>query len=141
MKLKLISDGTSVGTKLIDEDTGEMVHGIQSLSWEADAEGYLTSLHVHLFNVPVEIACKATVSLMDSPKENGFKSDVSKTFEKNIRITTDQRKVTSVTSADVKISDADTRQPVSAIQKVSVEVTPEKFEANVVRVKFDNKDW
>lgn len=39
MKLKIVSDGTNVGTKVIDEDTGEELQNkITSLSWELDAK-------------------------------------------------------------------------------------------------------
>ena len=55
MKLKIISDGTNTGTKLIDEDTGETISGISSLTWEASANEALTKITVELFNIPVEI--------------------------------------------------------------------------------------
>lgn len=37
MKLKIISDGTSFGTKIIDSTTGEEVEEITSIRWEITA--------------------------------------------------------------------------------------------------------
>lgn len=65
MKLKLVSDGTKTGTKLIDEDTGEMVHGVSRVSWEADAKEHITKTTVEFFNIPVEIVAKAMVHLQE----------------------------------------------------------------------------
>lgn len=65
MKLKLISDGTNTGTKLIDEDTGEMVHGISKLTWEANSNDMITKTTVEFFNIPVELDVKADVELLE----------------------------------------------------------------------------
>ena len=37
MKLKIISDGTSLGTKIVNSDTGEEVEEITSIHWEITA--------------------------------------------------------------------------------------------------------
>lgn len=36
MKLKIISDGTHRGTKVVNSETGEMVHGVVAVSWKFD---------------------------------------------------------------------------------------------------------
>lgn len=37
MRVKIISDGTAVGTKLVNAETGELVENVTSLTWSATA--------------------------------------------------------------------------------------------------------
>lgn len=141
MKLKLISDGTNTGTKLIDEDTGEMIHGISKLSWEADINNIaVTKTTVEFFNVPVEIVSPVKVDLLD------YNSDytelkVSKSFDKKVKITSENRDGKTIPATCVKIHDADTGEIVGAVQKIKWEATPEDRKAEAIRIRFDNKDW
>lgn len=140
MKLKIISDGTNAGTKLIDEDTGESVSGISSLTWEASAEQVLTKVTVELFNIPVEIVSKAEVELYECKAPN-WGMEFSKSFEKNVKLVSKLAGSKAVLNTDTKVIDADTNESVGAVQEVKWEATPQGVLAKIKRLKFDNKDW
>jgi hypothetical protein len=140
MKLKIISDGTNGGTKLIDEDTGETVHGIGKLTWEASATEVLTKATVEFFNIPVEIVSKAEVDLYECKSPN-WGMEFSKSFEKNVKLESKLAGSKAVLNTDTKITDADTNELVGAVQEVKWEATPEGIKTKVKRLKFDNKDW
>lgn len=138
MKLKIISDGTNGGTKLIDEDTGEMIHLIQKLTWEADAKDLTTKVTVELINVPVEIVSKAEVELLDYDVST-WELKPSKTFEKEIKIVSEQKG--KGFTPRTTVFDAQTNEQVGAIQEVKWEANIEEVKAKVKRIKFDKKDW
>ncbi len=140
MKLKIISDGTNAGTKLIDEDTGEAIGGISKLIWEANATDVLTKTTIELFNIPVEILSKAEVDLYECKSPN-WGMEFSKSFEKNVKLESKLADCKAVLSTDTKITDADTNESVGAIQEVKWEATPEGVTTKIKRLKFDNKDW
>jgi len=52
MKLKIISNGTVAGTKLVDE-LGNMVDHVQSISWSIRI-GELSRATIELINIPIE---------------------------------------------------------------------------------------
>lgn len=140
MKLKIISDGTNVGTKLIDEETGQMVHGISKLTWEADANEILTKVSVEFFNIPVEIVSKADVELYELLPPDWTQLH-TKSFEKTIKITSKDQNKKAVASQHVNVYDSETEQAVGAIQNIKWEATPEGCKAKVKKFKFDKKDW
>jgi hypothetical protein len=139
MKLKIISDGTNAGTKLIDEDTGEMVHLIQKLSWQADAAGHSTKVVIELLNVLVEITTKAEVELSEIAAPS-WEAKFSKSFEKEIKIKSEPVKENSFTPFTV-IRDAQTDEVIGAIQKIKWKATPKGIKAKIKKIKFDKKDW
>ena len=53
-KLKIISDGTATGTKLIDSETGKAVPFVESISWTVDAGSAFATCTVKLVNVAIE---------------------------------------------------------------------------------------
>ena len=55
MKLKIISDGTSCGTKLIDEDTGKAVGLVQSIDWSVNAGAPFADCVIKISTLPVEL--------------------------------------------------------------------------------------
>jgi hypothetical protein len=57
MQLKIISDGTALGTHIINAETGEDVRGVMSLRIEADAEDgtNLVRAHLTIRKMPFEI--------------------------------------------------------------------------------------
>ncbi len=55
MKLKIISDGTKVGTRLVNAETGEAIGLIQNLKWEVDVKEPFTKVTVTLLNVGFEM--------------------------------------------------------------------------------------
>lgn len=137
MRLKIISDGTNAGTKLIDEDTGEMVHLIQKLTWEADAKDFCTKVTVELINIPVEIVSKAEVELLEF--DNDKKLIISKTFEKDIKIVSEQ-KYGQTFVPYTKVLDAETNKPVGAVQEVKWEANTSETKAKLTKIKM-GKDW
>ena len=141
MKLKIISDGTNVGTKLIDEDTGEMIHGISKLTWEANVKEIVSKVNVEFFNIPVEIVSKAEVNLLEWDSETG-ELPHTKTFDKNVRVVNKLKEnMLSTLVYDVIIYDSDTNEKIGAIQEIKWEATPEGSKAKIKKIKFDNKDW
>jgi hypothetical protein len=142
MKLKLYSDGTNNGTRVIDEDTGEMVHGILKLNWEANAEELITKVGVEFFSIPVEITTKADVDLYEWDKTTG---DIThtKSFEKTVRIVSEklQENLLAVPTINTFVYDVETNEKVGAIQKITWEATPSGSKAKIKKIKFDNKDW
>ncbi len=61
MKLKIISDGTTVGTKLINEETGEMIHYVQKITWEVNAQGAISKATIELAKIPIEVVVDSKV--------------------------------------------------------------------------------
>lgn len=55
MILKIISDGTSEGTHLINSETGEEVRYVQSISWSIDANTKEVKATIDLVKVPADI--------------------------------------------------------------------------------------
>lgn len=138
MKLKIISDGTNVGTKLVDEDTGQAIGLIQKLTWEGDAKDVLTKITVEFVNIPVEITTKAEVELLDYDKD--FNLKLAKTFEKEVKITSTNQ-ANNTFAQLVKISDTATNEQIGAIQNIKWEATPQSCSAKISKIKFDKKDW
>lgn len=141
MKLKIISDGTPTGTKLIDEETGEAIHLIQKLTWEANANEFSTKITIELLNVPVEITSKADVDLYKFTEENQWAEPVhSKSFEKEIKVVSDAPNGKNLVLF-TKVFDVQTKESVGAVQEIKWEATPDSVKAKVKRLRFDNKDW
>jgi hypothetical protein len=67
MNLKIISDGTSFGTRIIDADTGVMVDGVQSLKWEIKVGGF-AEVEMILCKVPVELTGEVERKTYAKPK-------------------------------------------------------------------------
>ena len=138
--MKIISDGTKIGTRLVD-DTGNPIGLIQKLTWECNAADVLTKITLELVNIPVEITTKADINLIEYLDQGaGYEPVHTKTFEKEIKITSENQSNNTFAQL-VKIVDAATNEQVGAIQEVKWEATPEGSKATVKRVKFDNKDW
>lgn len=56
MRLKIVSDGTNTGTKVIDADTGKELTNVTSVKWCMHADDILSVAVIYLFNVEVEIS-------------------------------------------------------------------------------------
>ena len=57
MRLKLISDGTPVGTSVVDADTGERVDLIQKVNYEIGVGDIYGRLTMEVMTEDVEIVC------------------------------------------------------------------------------------
>ncbi len=55
MKLKIISDGTAAGSRVVDADTGEEVEDVCSLAWHLDARGYISAAAIGVEMLAAEI--------------------------------------------------------------------------------------
>lgn len=142
IKLKIISDGTNLGTKIIDEETGTQVSNIKKITWKADYERSITTAIIEFFNLPVEITSSAKVNLMTYTQDNGWEKPLlSKTFDKEIKIVSENKDTENTTFQKTLILDAKTQSPVGCIQKIEWEATPEKRDALLEKICFDNKDW
>ena len=54
MRIKILSDGSPTGTRLVDAESGEPVHGVTSIEW-AHKAGELVYAVVEFHSLPVEI--------------------------------------------------------------------------------------
>lgn len=69
MKVKIVSDGTAIGTRLIDVDTGHVLDDVVRLTW--DIKGGAHSLAtVVLRRVPVEVSGEVVEGAASSPAAN-----------------------------------------------------------------------
>lgn len=57
MRLKIISEGTFKNTKIINEETGELLENVISIIWYLDV-GDLARAELRLVNVPCELKIK-----------------------------------------------------------------------------------
>jgi len=55
IKLKIISDGTSGKTRVVNEYTGEMVKGVYEVSWRCEISSFAEAT-IKVRNVPVEVS-------------------------------------------------------------------------------------
>lgn len=54
MKLKLISDGTTQGTKVVDIKSGEMIENVYHIRWELTTGGK-SMMILDLVDIPAEV--------------------------------------------------------------------------------------
>ncbi len=54
MKIKIISEGRGINTKIINAETGEQLEGVTSAKWECSANG-LAMATLSFINVPVDV--------------------------------------------------------------------------------------
>jgi hypothetical protein len=66
MKVKIISDGTSKGTKIINAETGETIENVRGATWKCSV-GHLAEVILDMINIPVEIEGKT----IKEEKNNG----------------------------------------------------------------------
>ena len=66
MKLKIVSDGTRAGTKVVDADTGEVLEGVHMLSWGFSAGDQMADAMIAVEGVQVDI--ESTVDVVHIPR-------------------------------------------------------------------------
>jgi hypothetical protein len=54
-KIKITSDGTTFGTKVIDVESGDMIEGVVRVRWSMTMDGARTEAEVGIEGIPVEI--------------------------------------------------------------------------------------
>lgn len=57
MRIKILSDGTPVGTKVVDTETGEVLEGVVSVKWGClpEAGHHQVRCWLEIENTPVEL--------------------------------------------------------------------------------------
>lgn len=60
LKLKIVSDGTSEGSRVEDED-GRFIPGVQRVVFMADANQVYTKAVIEVINLPIEIEQKCEI--------------------------------------------------------------------------------
>ena len=71
MRIKIVSDGTAAGTRVVDAETGEPVLGVQMINWMATVEGQCEAL-MHVVGVQCEIVTSARQALV--PEFNPYEA-------------------------------------------------------------------
>jgi hypothetical protein len=64
MKVKLISDGTFIGTKVVDAETGELVEGVAGIEWCLTNYAEPAVLTLHFIDMPVELSGEAQLAVI-----------------------------------------------------------------------------
>ena len=57
MKIKIISDGTSKDTKIVNAATGELIDGITEITWRVKVGG-IAKVNLKMLHIPVELVGK-----------------------------------------------------------------------------------
>jgi hypothetical protein len=69
MKIKIISDGTSQGTKVIDSETGKMIPNVTAIEFKIDTEkNKIGKAKITFVDVPVEIETDAETETVEPEK-------------------------------------------------------------------------
>ena len=138
VNLKIISDGTTTGTKLIDENSGEMVHLVQRISWKATSDAFLTKTFIEVLNVPVEIVAKATVFLKKF-NESGDLEDAGQ-VEKLIKIVSSSESSYGARMQKVLIYDAETSAVFAGVSEATVEIDTDGIQVRLTQVMMFDKE-
>ena len=66
--IKIESDGTHKGTKIINTDTGEMLCCVQKVTWEIATKDELpySKCTIELINIPIEITTEANIETIEA---------------------------------------------------------------------------
>lgn len=67
MRVKITSDGTAFGTRVVDAESGEPIERVTSVSWSVDMERMVASANVTFVGVPVEIKGELEETFMEPP--------------------------------------------------------------------------
>lgn len=59
-RIKIVSDGTTAGTSVVDAETGQEIDGVCAVRWEADAAEGWARVTLEMFRVPVEVIGEVT---------------------------------------------------------------------------------
>jgi hypothetical protein len=69
IKLKIVSDGTSSGTHVVDRETGERLESVMAIEWRISAGNYAEANYAEailtLRNIPVELVAIRSVGKID----------------------------------------------------------------------------
>jgi hypothetical protein len=137
MKLKIISDGTNTGTKLIDEISGKTIQFVQKITCSASIRDFLVYTTIDLVKVPIDVVAMAEIHEFDL---NDKECNV---YDAEIRIVTNEveQKIGDVVYGidELFIYDNKTQTPISAISDISLEITTDSdyVKAKIKKIKFE----
>ena len=63
MTIKIVSDGTPSGTKILDTETGKELSYVTKVSWKVDLKSPFATATLEIIKVPVEVVGNAQVEL------------------------------------------------------------------------------
>ena len=71
MKLKIISDGTALGTKIVHAETGEVLADVAAISWTVNSDNAYNVANVQLVGIAAEMVgdLKASVQTPNTTTE------------------------------------------------------------------------
>jgi hypothetical protein len=75
MEVKIVSDGTVIGTKIFDATTGAELKNVTSITWDLNVDKWEATVDMTLINVPVELRGKADVTIEEWPLKELMPSD------------------------------------------------------------------
>jgi hypothetical protein len=55
VKVKIVSDGTTQGTQVVNAETGEPIDGVTFVAWELEAKDGVATVSLELRKIPVEV--------------------------------------------------------------------------------------
>ena len=140
MKLKIISDGTVIGTNLINIETGEKIGLVQKITFAADAhENPITRTTIEILNIPVEM------NNIDSILEKiDYKEDTTKISKQMVNISS---KLDETGFPITKISNTETDDLIDDIQSISASIwiNLKQVKQNLVmsrdNASFNMEEW
>lgn len=111
MKLKIISDGTFKGTKLINAITGEIVNQVIEITYEADVKCFPECVAtIKLANIEVDITSSSYVELYRVNNGPNYEFVFDSNMTKDTSIIGDY-------GSDIKIIDTATGKQLGCVQK------------------------
>ncbi len=66
MRIKIISDGTTLGTRLVNAETGESIDGATSITWSANIDDGSVVALVRFIRLPIDAIGEAELLNADS---------------------------------------------------------------------------
>lgn len=130
MKLKIISDGTKLGTKLVNEETGEPVQLVQSIEWETNFSDTIPIATIKIAMPKVDLTSMAKVSSFAYSQSSD-----------NFEFSNDEAKKVKVVSYDeiykIKITD-ENEQALAGVQQIKwkVDVKSNDTEMTIQKIKI-----
>jgi hypothetical protein len=79
IKLKIVSDGTSNGTHVVDRETGEELKDIMEIEWRITV-GNIAEVILTMRNVPVEL------TVIEGMGKTGISKAINRTYKRRIEL-------------------------------------------------------
>lgn len=66
MRVKIVSDGTPTGTRLVDAETGKTIRGVRKITWGSGYPGDVPTATVEFISVPIEVTAELDGELIET---------------------------------------------------------------------------